>query len=95
LRISVDVSEVDPNVTISPAACHVVPGRQPVALEQHHVRPVPMLCKVVGHRAELPMMRAAADDDDARAIGAACVASAARWTTALPPVQGAAAVAAW
>src|SRR5690349_24942950 len=25
LRISVDVSEVDPNVTIRPAACHVVP----------------------------------------------------------------------
>ena len=25
LRSSVDVSDVDPNVTISPAACHVVP----------------------------------------------------------------------
>jgi hypothetical protein len=25
LRISVEVSEVDPKVTISPAACHVVP----------------------------------------------------------------------
>src|SRR5258708_20032352 len=25
LRISVDVSDVEPNVTISPAACHVVP----------------------------------------------------------------------
>ena len=25
LRISVEVSDVEPNVTISPAACHVVP----------------------------------------------------------------------
>ena len=37
LRISVEVSDVEPKVTISPAACHVVPRGEPVALEQQDV----------------------------------------------------------
>ena len=66
LRISVEVSDVEPNVTISPAACHVVPEVELVALEQHDVGPA-RVGEVVGDRAADD---AAADDDDAGASGA-------------------------
>ena len=71
LRISVDVSEVEPKVTISPAACQVVPGGQAVALEQDHVVLSPSSARWYADRGTDD---AAADDDDARLGG-----NGARW----------------
>ena len=63
VRISVDVSDVEPKVTISPAACQVVPRGEPVALEQHDV--LAQVGQVVGDRGADD---AAADHDDAGAL---------------------------
>ena len=64
-RISVEVSDVEPKVTISPAECQVVPEvswsrSSRTTSVQPHVR------EVVGHRAADD---AAPDDDDLGALG--------------------------
>ncbi len=67
LRSSVEVSEVEPNVAISPAACQVGARGQPVALQQDDV-PDAQVRQVVGDRRADD---AAADDHDPGAIGQA------------------------
>ena len=65
LRISVEVSDVEPNVTISPAACQVVPDVSRSRSSEHDVLPAHVR-QVVGDRAADD---AAADDDDAGPCG--------------------------
>ena len=64
LRISVDVSDVDPNVTISPAACQVVPDVSR-SRSSSTTSFQPMLREVIGHRGADD---AAPDHHDPRAI---------------------------
>ena len=49
---------------MSPAACHVVPGRELVTFEQHDVLPPHQRKVIRGRRAD----DAAADDDDTGAL---------------------------
>ena len=65
LRSSVDVSEVEPNVTIRPGGVPRGARGELVALDQHRVGPAEMAQVVGDGRAD----DAAADDDDTGAVG--------------------------